>query len=139
MVLYNASATVMAIQTTQTRMERKLILPSTRRATFEWDGSLWTLMSPPFVLTGSLTASLLKAGAAIPANDMSDETTFTLNGAKVGMRVDVAPTTAISGDATVTGRVTADNTIAIRARNGNLTTALTIGSATYLVKTEYLN
>lgn len=130
---------LIAIQTTNTTLNRRIPLPAGAKYTFECDGAAWVLKDEPLRLIGSTTANLQKGGAAIPAGDVSDETTFTVNGAVAGMRVSVAPTTAISGDALLMARVTAANTVGIRAKNVNLGGTLAIGSATYRVELEYPN
>lgn len=127
-----------SLATTNTALGRRLILPWRRWVKFRLSADgFWYLQGDRRVITGSTTVSLLKSAAAIPAGDVSDEQTFTVTGARVGMSVKVTPTTAISGDALLIGRVTADNTVGIRAQNMNLGGTLTIGSATYNVELDW--
>lgn len=140
MRVHNGTAgSLMVFQTTNTRMPRRQLLRPNTTSLFEFDGSFWVPLSPYPVISGTLTASLQKAGAAIPAGDISDEVTLTLSGAKAGMHVSIAPSAAISADAMLMARVVSDNTIGIRARNANLGATLAIGSATYVVQATYLN
>jgi len=132
-----ASNGTISVATANTNLPARAILPNGQRTTWEWAGTFWRLSDRPHRLTGSTTATLQKAGAAIPAGDVSDETTLTVIGAKAGMRVTVTPSTVISGDAMLIGRVTADNTVGIRAQNLNRGSALAIGSANYRVELEW--
>lgn len=138
-VLNGTGSVIMAIQTTNTRMSRRYLLRPNTTATFEFDGSFWVPLTPYPVLTGTVTATLLKGAAAIPPGDVSDEVALTITGAKAGMHVSITPAATISADAMLMGRVSADNTVAIRARNANLLTTLAIGSATYVAQLTYIN
>jgi hypothetical protein len=91
------------------------------------------------VLSGAVTATLLKSAAVIPAGDVSDEVTLTISGAKAGMHVSVTPNATINADAMLMGRVSADNTVAIRVRNANLSTTLSLGPQTYIAQLTYIN
>ena len=118
-------------------MTHAALVPTGALIQFEFDGVFWVLLTGRHVLRGSVTANLQKAAAAIPAGDVSDEATFAVAGAAAGMKVRVAPTTVISGDALLIGRVTAANTVGIRAQNLNLGGTLAIGSASYDVTVGY--
>jgi hypothetical protein len=138
-VLNGMGSAVMAVQTTNTRMSRRYLLRPNTVANFEFDGSAWLPLNPYPVLSGAVTATLLKSAAVIPAGDVSDEVTLTISGAKAGMHVSVTPNATINADAMLMGRVSADNTVAIRVRNANLSTTLSLGPQTYIAQLTYIN
>lgn len=136
----NSGTAPQFVNTTHTTMTRRAIhLPGTY-IRFRFTGTFWELLDPPAKITGtSGSVNLQKSAADIPAGDVSDETTFAIPGARAGMSVRVTPTTVISGDALLIGRVTANDTVGIRAQNMNLGAALAIGAAIYRVELEWPN
>lgn len=130
-----------SIVTANTSMTRRFIIPANMEAEFRWTGAFWEPITGYIPLTGgTASVALQKAGAAIPAGDVSDEIVLTVNGAKVGMLVMVSPVNAgFPADAQLIGRVTADNTVGIRARNLNMASALPIAANQYRVRLEWQN
>jgi hypothetical protein len=137
----SGTAGVISIATTNTNLRRRLIMAWRRWVKFRLAGDgFWYLVDSPMgELSGSLTTNLQKAGAAISAGDVSDDATLAISGARAGMRVRVTPTSVISGDAELIGRVSANDTVAVRAQNMNQAAPLTIGTVTYRIALEWPN
>jgi len=130
---------VITVATTNSSMGKRAILLSTQNLRFKQVNDWWVLDTPRNLLIANVVANLQKAAAAIPANDVSDETAFTVNGAVAGMHVKAVCNAVISADALLVARVTAANTVGIRMKNLNAGATLAPGSQTYRLELEYLN
>jgi hypothetical protein len=128
---------IVSVATTNTRMPKRLIMLPSQEYEFISNGSAWVPVTASGMLTGSVAATLQKAGAPIPAGDVSDEVTLTIRGVRAGMDVRVTPSAAVPADAQLIGRVAGDDTIAIRVRNLNMATPLTMPNMTVRVAAEW--
>jgi len=139
MKLYNAMTTaVMAVLTANTKLDRPMILRPLSVTNWEWDGYQWAALNGHQTLKGTVSGvNLLKAAAAIPANDVSDETAVTVPGLVAGMRVTVTPFNVSSVDALLTARVTGAGAAGIRAKNMLAAATLNPGSNSYTVTADY--
>ena len=134
--LFNDGTAPLRILRDNSRLDRSMLLPGGSHARFEWDGNFWFPLTAHHVLRGAVTATLQKAGAAVPPGDLSDEVTFTVNGARAGMLVRVVSSSAVPRAADVRARVSADNTVAISVRNGSSTEPLQLTSIPFEVVLE---
>ncbi|MDT0575724.1 hypothetical protein RM533_05955 [Croceicoccus sp. F390] len=136
--LFNDGTAPLAVQISATRLDRRMIMLKGGHAIFETDGYFWFPLTPHAVLSGNVTATMQKGGAAIAPGEMSDEVMLTVNGARPLMNVRVACTSVLPGSAQMLARVSADNTVAVRVRN-NGSQPLTLPSAGYKVALDYLD
>lgn len=133
----NNNGAVISIQTTNTRMDRRLLLLPQQAVEFESDGNVWLLVTERVSLTSATTATFQKAGAPIPGGDVSDEVTIAMAGARSGMEVRVIPTATLPADAQIIGRVSANDMVAIRVRNLNLTAPLAMSNAALRISASW--
>jgi len=138
-LIHYTNGMVVSVQTNNTRMNRRVMLLPSVQYDFEVRSNRWELVSNPAVLTGAGTATFQKGGAAIPAGDVSDEVMLTVLGARPGMDVRVTHTATLPTDIQLLGRVSANDTVAIRARNLNLASTLALASGNYRVALDWPN
>lgn len=136
-LVHYISNVVFSLSTSNTRMGKRMLMLPNVQYDFISDGTLWIADTPGATLSGSVTAVLQKGGAPIPAGDVSDEVTLTIAGVRPGMEVRVTPMASLASDAQLMARVSADNTVAVRARNLNLAAPLTMTSSALRVTAEW--
>lgn len=122
MRIMHPTGCIISVQTTNTRMAKRMIMLKDIDYEFVSDGSRWQQVTAGGVLTA-------ESAAALAAN--ADSAPIAVNGARIGMDVRVVPLGDIGG-AQVVGRVTGDNTVIIRN-----TSSVAAPSVTYRVMAEW--